>query len=107
MLDGSLDYMQLRNIRAMAWNPLGTIFKLDDEKANRIKKIAIDFLLKYDCELDVLLLSWILKHPSKILPVFGTTDKNRISKLMQATKIDMQLQDWFAIWTASLGKKVP
>ncbi len=107
MLDGSLDYMQLRNIRAMAWNPLGTIFKLDDEKANRIKKIAIDFLLKYDCELDVLLLSWILKHPSKILPVFGTTDKNRISKLMQATKIEMELQDWFAIWSASLGTKVP
>jgi predicted oxidoreductase len=26
MLDGSLDYMQLHNIRPMSWNPLGTIF---------------------------------------------------------------------------------
>lgn len=106
MLDGSLDYMQVQNIRPMAWNPLGSILKLDDEKAIRIKKVASELAIKYGCDLDVLLLSWILKHPSKILPVFGTTDSKRISKLMKATKIEMELQDWFAIWSASLGKKV-
>jgi predicted oxidoreductase len=106
MLDGSIDFMQIQNIRPMAWNPLGNVFKLDDEKAARVKKIASELALRYDCELDVLLFSWILKHPSKILPVFGTTDSKRISKLMKATKIEMELQDWFAIWSASLGKKV-
>jgi predicted oxidoreductase len=106
MLDGSLDFMQIQNIRPMAWNPLGTVFKSDDEKAIRVKKVASELALKYDCELDVLLLAWILKHPSKILPVFGTTDKKRISKLMKATKIQMDLKDWFAIYSASLGTKV-
>jgi predicted oxidoreductase len=90
----------------MAWNPLGTVFKSEDEKAIRVKKIASELALKYDCELDVLLLAWILKHPSKILPVFGTTEQKRISKLMKATKIEMDLKDWFAIYSASLGTKV-
>lgn len=106
MLDGSLDFMQVQNIRPMAWNPLGTVFKSDDEKAVRVKKVGSEIAQKYDCELDVILLAWILKHPSKILPVFGTTDTKRISKLIQATKIEMELLDWFAIWSASLGKKV-
>jgi predicted oxidoreductase len=107
MLDGNLDYMQVQNIRPMAWNPLGTVFKSEDEKAIRVKKIASELALKYDCEMDVFLLAWILKHPSKILPVFGTTEQKRISKLMKATKIEMDLKDWFAIWSASLGTKVP
>jgi predicted oxidoreductase len=106
MLDGSLDFMQVQNIRPMAWNPLGSVFNTDNEQSARVEKVASELALKYDCELDVVLLAWILKHPSKILPVFGTTDSKRISKLMKATKIEMELQDWFAIWSASMGKKV-
>ena len=107
MLDGTLDFLHTNNIQPMAWNPLGNVFKLEDERANRVKKIASEIALKQECDLDVILLAWILKHPSKVLPVFGTTDKNRISKLMKATQIELDLKDWFAIWTASLGKKVP
>ena len=33
---------------------------------------------KYSGTKDQLLLSWILKHPSKIHPVIGTTKKERI-----------------------------
>ena len=29
MLDGSLDYMQIHNIKPMAWNPLGTVFRVE------------------------------------------------------------------------------
>ena len=106
MNNGSLDFMQINKIVPMAWNPLGSVFKTDSEKTSRIEKIANKLLEKYNIEIDVLLLAWIIKHPSGILPVFGTTDQNRISKLMKATEIDMDLEDWFALYTASLGTKV-
>ncbi len=106
MLDGILDFMQVQNIRPMAWNPLGSVFNTDSEQSARVEKLSKKLALKYDCELEVVLLAWILKHPSKILPVFGTTDSKRIAKLTKATKIEIELQDWFAIWSASLGKKV-
>jgi predicted oxidoreductase len=48
-----------------------------------------------------------LKHPSGILPVFGTADKTRIANLMKATTIEMELEDWFAFWTASAGNPIP
>jgi predicted oxidoreductase len=107
MLNGSLDYMQTNGIQPMCWSPLGTVFKKDDEKSIRIKKLAKRLSSKYNAEIDVLLLAWILKHPSGILPVFGTADKTRIAKLMKATTIEMELEDWFAFWTESAGKEVP
>jgi predicted oxidoreductase len=107
MLDGSLDYMQIHKIKPMAWNPLGSIFKGDDDASKRVKTLATALALKYETTIDVLLLAWILKHPSEIIPVCGTTDKSRIAQLMQATTLNLDLQDWFAIWVESAGTKVP
>jgi predicted oxidoreductase len=106
MIDGSLDFMKTQNIVPMAWNPLGSFFKNNDTKSVRIKNLAEQLTPKYQVETDVLLINWILKHPSGILPVFGTTNKTRISKLIAATNFEMDLEDWFALWTESMGNKV-
>jgi len=106
MLDGSLDYMQINNIRPMAWNPLGSVFKGLDECSQRVKTIATALALKYEIDIDTLLLAWILKHPSGILPVCGTTDPKRMGQLMRATTIELDLQDWFSVWVESTGSKV-
>jgi predicted oxidoreductase len=98
MLNGSLDHMQLNGIKPMCWSPMGFVFKIDNEKSQRLKKLAAELSLKYNVDIDTLLLAWILKHPSGILPVCGTADKNRISNLMKATEVEMDLQDWFAFW---------
>jgi predicted oxidoreductase len=106
MLNGSLDHMQINNITPMAWSPMGTVFKKDNAQIQRIKKLANIFSEKYDVPVDIILLAWILKHPSHILPVCGTADKTRIANLMKATTIQMELQDWFALLTESSGTDV-
>jgi predicted oxidoreductase len=107
MLDGSLDHMQTNRITPMCWSPLGTVFRKDDGQSQRIRKTADELASKYGVSDDVILLAWILKHPAGILPVCGTSDKNRIANLMQATDIELELQDWFSLWTASTGNDVP
>ena len=107
MLDGSLNYMQTHNVTPMCWSPLGSVFKNGDEQALRLKKMATNMSFKYNVTIDSLLLAWILKHPAGILPVFGTADPSRIANLIKATTVEMELQDWFALWTASTGVPVP
>lgn len=107
MLDGSLDHMTSNRIAPMCWSPLGTVFRKDNEQSERIKKVTNELSSKYNVSDDIILLAWILKHPSGILPVCGTSDKKRIANLMQATTIEMELQDWFSLWTASIGNEVP
>ena len=107
MLDGSLDHMQLNKITPMCWSPMGSVFKKNEDKSIRIKKLAAQLSMKYNVEIDVLLLAWILKHPAGILPVFGTANKTRIANLMKVTEFQMELEDWFALWTASAGNPIP
>lgn len=107
MLDGSLDYMQTHDIRPMSWNPLGTVFREDIDQTRRLKKLLVQLVEKYGVGSDTILLSWILKHPSKVIPVAGTVNIARIQALMKAVELPLENLDWFAIWTESMGNKVP
>lgn len=107
MLDGSFDYMQVHNIRPMSWNPLGTIFREDNEQTRRLKKLLAKLVEKYHFGSDTILLSWILQHPAKILPIAGTVNVARIQSLMKATELQLDKEDWFAIWAESMGNDVP
>ena len=107
MLDGSLDHMITHEITPMSWSPMGSVFKKDDEQSQRIKRIAATFSSKYNVPVEVILLAWILKHPSGIIPVCGTADQSRIANLMKATTVEMDIQDWFTLWSESAGVPVP
>lgn len=107
MTNGSLDHMQTRHITPMCWSPLGTVFKQDDDQTQRLKKMLTNFSAKYEVPADIILLAWILKHPAGILPVCGTADPSRLANLMKATTVNMELQDWFALWSESAGVPVP
>ena len=107
MLDGSLDYMQLHNIRPMSWNPLGTVFREDTDQTRRLKKLLGQLVDKYHFGSDTILLAWILKHPANVIPVAGTVNVARIQQLMKAVELELDPLDWFAIWTESMGNKVP
>ncbi|WP_299333337.1 aldo/keto reductase family oxidoreductase [uncultured Psychroserpens sp.] len=107
MHNGLLDHMMTNMITPMAWSPLGCVFREDTEQTRRIHSQLGELLDKYNATEDQLLLAWILKHPSQIHPVIGTTNKQRISNAMDATDIHLELEDWFKILVACQGHKVP
>jgi predicted oxidoreductase len=107
MVNGELDYMQLHNIKPMAWNPLGSFYKEEIPQTIRLKELLQKLTLKYNLPEDILLLAWILKHPAQIKPVVGTTSLERIKTLHKLENFELELEDWFAIWTESIGTKIP
>lgn len=107
MTDGNLDYMQIHNIKPMAWNPLGSVFRENTSQTRRLKELLANLVQKYGVGSDTILLAWILKHPAKIIPIAGTVNVARIQNLQKATQLDLDKEDWFAIWTESMGHRVP
>jgi predicted oxidoreductase len=107
MLDGSFDYMQIHGIRPMSWNPLGSVFREDNEQTRRMKKLLAQLVSKYGLGSDTILLSWILQHPARVIPIAGTVNVARIQALIKATELPLEKEDWFAIWSESRGKSVP
>ena len=107
MYDGTFDDCITNKRMAMAWSPLGSFFREDDEQGARIKAAMEPLKDKYDADESQLLLAWILKHPAKVHPVIGTTNKKRMELAAKAVKIDLELQDWFALLVAAQGHDVP
>lgn len=108
LFDGTLDKILQHKIIPMAWGPLRSYFNLEDNtKKQRLKKQISELSTKYNSSDDQLLLAWILKHPSKIHPIIGTTKKDRIQSAIQALSIKLSTEDWFKILVASQGHDVP
>jgi len=106
LVDGTLDDAIVNDIIPMSWSPLGTYFKEETPQNLRIKKKIEELSEKYNATDDQLLLAWLLKHPSGIHPVIGTTNTSRITNAVKALDIDLALQDWFELLEVSMGRRV-
>lgn len=107
MYNGTLDQTISKNIIPMAWSPLGVVFKDDTERTRRIHKLLGVLQEKYSASKDQLLLAWLLKHPSNMHPVIGTTKKQRLTDASKSTDIEIELEDWFLMLETSQGHEVP
>ncbi|MEM7085704.1 MAG: aldo/keto reductase [Bacteroidota bacterium] len=105
--NGSLDHMKLTNVTPMCWSPLGSVFKTENEQNKRIHNLLDELTETYNASKDQLLLAWILKLPSGIHPVIGTTNKERISLAAKVEGIALSEIDWFRMLVACQGHKVP
>ena len=106
MLNGTIDAMQINAITPLCWSPLGTVFKEVTKQTIRIRLVLKKLCEKYNATEDQLLLAWICKHPAKIHPVIGTTNKNRIQNAQKAIEINLEVEDWFELLVASQGHAV-
>ncbi len=107
MTDGTIDHMRLHEIRPMAWSPLGTVFKDDNEQSGRLTILLNSLSEKYQASPSRILIAWIIMHPARIIPIIGTADADRIRDLSQAGSLKLDLEDWFALWEQSRGTKIP
>lgn len=108
--NGNIDYFLQKNIKPMAWSPLagGQLLNPSTEKEQRIfntlTKIANELNIN---SIDKLIYSWLLMHPSAIIPVVGSGKIERIKNAIDALSVEMNLEQWFQIYTASTGVGVP
>lgn len=108
LFDGRLDQMLRHKMTPMAWAPMGTIFstEMTPQKKRVLDQLEL-MTAKYNATPGQLLLAWILKHPSGIHPVIGSTNLERIKAASKVVSIHLTTQDWFKILEVSQGHEVP
>jgi predicted oxidoreductase len=109
-LDGTLDQCLKHRIRPMAWAPLGGgdfFTKLDAPKVKRIRAVLNELSdKKRAAAIDQLVLAWLMRHPSGILPVIGTGRIERVRSAVGAMKVEYTREEWFEVCEASMGGEV-
>jgi predicted oxidoreductase len=110
LYDGTLDQCQGLGICPMAWSPTagGRLFDREDEAGMRVRKLVEEELSeKYGgATLDQIAFAWLLAHPSRIVPVLGTNKEARMESAVKGASIELERQDWYALWEAAQGEGV-
>lgn len=108
--DGTIDQGLLYGISITAWSPLagGKLFarSTDYELVSRRSRI-VQVCEKYHWEIDMAAYLFLLHHPASIIPVTGSAKLDRILMAQKALEIEITDGQWFELWSASTGHKVP
>lgn len=92
LFDGTVDTLMKNHTSPMAWSPLGGGKLFEDV---RVKTIVQSMNRNYAATETQLLLAWLLKHPSRIFPVIGTTKPERIAESAKSIRVNLGRQHWF------------
>lgn len=107
--DGTLEQLQRLSVRPMAWSCLagGDIFNGASEKMLRLQQTLNIIKEEIGAEsIDQVIFSWIMKLPSQPVPIIGSGNIARVCSAVAATKLQLNNQQWYRIWTASKGHGV-
>lgn len=109
--DGSLlEYCYLHDITIQPWSILqaswekGTFIDHPDYQALNEKLSEIG--AKYGLDKAAMSLAWILRHPSRMQPIAGTTNPEHLKALAKACDIKISREDFYALYLAG-GKVLP
>lgn len=104
--NGDLAFLQERKLPVMAWSPLGG-GRLFSEAGNPLMAALETIGARFGVDASAVAIAWLLAHPANILPVLGTNNLDRIAAISDAEKVELDRQDWFALFETARGYEVP
>jgi len=103
MENGSLESFASQNLSVAAYSP---IIHLENTSAE-LKLQLTSLSEKYNCSEACIAVAWVLKHPLISSVVIGTSKLERIQEIQKALEVRLSIQDYFFLWEAARGTKVP
>lgn len=104
--DGSLlEYCYLHDITIQPWSILqaswekGTFIDHPDYKElnDKLEELGA----KYGLDKAAMSVAWILRHPSRMQPIAGTTNPERLKNLAKACDVKISREDFYALYLAN------
>lgn len=115
--DGTLDQCLEKQVTPMAWSPLGggalgngakkVLAWQQGYHTEETVKVLDDIAKERGVSRSVIAYAWLLKHPSRIQPIVGSTDPQRIREAVRATEIELTRDEWYRLLLAARGEPLP
>ena len=102
---GMLEYAQLKEINLQAWSPLMASWEdgtfIDNPKYEKVNLKLDELAKKYDVTKNAIAISFILRHPSNILPIVGTTSIIHLLEMVKAVNITLTKEEWYSLYLSA------
>lgn len=115
--DGTLDQCMERQITPMAWSPLGAgllgagakrlLASQETYEKDAVLKVLDDIARARGVSRTVVAYAWLLKHPSGIMPIVGSTNVERVREAVRATETELTREEWYRLFLAARGQPLP
>ncbi len=103
--NGDLAFHQQHGHHLMAWSPLGGGSLMSGDSA--VGAVADEVAAAFGVDRAAVAVAFLLAHPSGILPVLGTNNLERIKRISDAMKLNLDRETWYRLYEAALGHEVP
>lgn len=105
-----LEYCCLKRITIQAWSPFQYgMFEgvfVDSDKFPELNRLLRELANKYHVSRNAIAVAWILRHPARIQTIAGSTNRQRIAEISQASDVALTREEWYALYMAA-GKQLP
>jgi predicted oxidoreductase len=110
--DGTLDYLHEHHVTPTSWSPvaggrLGDPPTPAGDAPARLLGALDAEATEHGVSRTTLVLAWLLKHPSGILPIVGSRRPDRIREAVAADAVELSREAWYRILLAARGKPLP
>lgn len=100
-----LEYAMLNDIKLQAWSPLMASWDdgciIDNPKYEKLNNKLEELANKYNVTKNAIGISFILKHPSNIVPVIGTTSVKHLLEMIKAKDVNLTKEEWYSLYLSS------
>ncbi|MFD0910639.1 aldo/keto reductase [Ruegeria arenilitoris] len=103
--NGDLAFHQQHGHPVMAWSPLGGGALMAGNPP--VGVVADEIGAQFGVDRAAVAVAFLLAHPAGILPVLGTNSLDRIKRISDALKVNLDREAWFRLYEAALGHEVP
>ena len=106
--DDTLDQAQALRLPPMIWSPLagGNLFHGADDAAVRVRAVLKRLANEYNSSVTAVACAWLMRHPSKPIPVLGSQRVQAYEQAVSAINLKMDRETWYEIWSAGAGRNV-
>jgi predicted oxidoreductase len=111
--DGTLEYCRLHDILIQAWAPLangvvtGKVVELPTQALKDVTTLVAQLAQEKKVSPEAILIAWLMRLPFDVQPIIGTTKPERLTASCQANEIELSRYDWYRLFTAGRGSKLP
>ncbi|MFC4098040.1 aldo/keto reductase [Paenibacillus xanthanilyticus] len=107
---GILDFCRLHDITIQPWSPFQYGFFegvfLGSDKFPELNEVIDEIAAKYEVSATTIAMAWLLRHPARMQPVTGTTNVERLTDCIKASRVELTREEWYAIFRAA-GNVLP
>jgi predicted oxidoreductase len=107
--DGTIEQCQTERLTPLAWSPLGGGRLLDGNagSASPLSSALHHIALGHGVPPSTVALAWLMKHPSGVMPIVGSTNPDRIRESVRANELHLSREEWYTLLEAALGARLP